>query len=114
LPPSSKSVSCLRAEPRYDFRIAGCGLKQVSQIGVLASRIDRRGGAGCGDAKNFVQDVLQWLAWLFGNLLARQLFDEGLGSMYRSLVMGVAGLELEAVLFRGCVASCVYPDDILS
>jgi hypothetical protein len=34
--------------------------------------------------------------------------------MYRSLVMGVAGLELEAVLFRGCVASCVYPDDILS
>jgi hypothetical protein len=114
LPPSSKSVSCLRAEARYDFRIAGCGLKQVSQIGVLASRIDRRGGVGCGDAKNFVQDVLQWLAWLFGNLLARQLFDEGLGSMYCSLVMGVVGLELEAVLFRGCVASCVYPDDILS
>jgi hypothetical protein len=55
----SESLGRLRAEARYDFSIAGCGLKQISQIGVLASRIDRRGEVGCGDKKSVVDGVMQ-------------------------------------------------------
>jgi hypothetical protein len=52
---------------------------------------------------------MQWLALLFGDLLARELVDERVRILHCSLAVGVAGLGFKADVLGVCVAAGRLP-----